>query len=57
MLLELRLAGEAEYGVRLRVHRYGLAVPPRAHLGAVVVRSVVVVAARDDLAGRGRHRE
>lgn len=45
-----RHAGEAEYGVHLRVHRYGFAVPARAHLGAVVVRSVMVVAARDDLA-------
>ena len=45
-----RHAGEAEYGVHLRMHRYGLAVPARAYLGAVVVRPVVVVAARDDLA-------
>jgi len=36
--------------MHLRVHRYGLAVPARAHFRAVVVRSVVVVAARDDLA-------
>jgi hypothetical protein len=36
--------------VRLRVHRYGLAVPPRTHLGAIVVLTVVVVAALDDLA-------
>jgi hypothetical protein len=41
-----RHAGEAEYGM----HRYGLAVPARAHLGAIAVREVVVVAARDDLA-------
>ena len=45
-----RHAGEVEYSVHLRVHRYGLAVPARAHLGAVVVRPVVVVAARDNLA-------
>jgi hypothetical protein len=45
-----RHAGEAENRVHLRVHRYGLAVPARAHFGAVVVRSVVVVAARDYLA-------
>ena len=32
------------------MYRYGLAVPARAHLGAVVVQPVVVVAARDDLA-------
>ena len=43
-------AGEAEDGVHLRVHGHGLAVPARAHLRAVVVRSVVVVAARNDLA-------
>ena len=36
--------------MHLRVHGYGLAVPARAHLRAIVVRSVVVVAARDDLA-------
>ena len=35
--------------MHLRVHGHGLAVPARAHLRAVVVRSVVVVAARDDL--------
>ena len=36
--------------MHLRVHGHGLAVPARAHLRAVVVRSVVVVAARNDLA-------
>ena len=36
--------------MHLRVHRYGLAVPVRAHLGAVVARPVVIVAARTDLA-------
>ena len=45
-----RHAGEAEDRVHLRVHRHWLAVPARAHLRAVVVRAVVVVAARDDLA-------
>ena len=45
-----RHAREAEDRVHLRVHRYGLAVPARAHLRAVVVRAVVVVAARDDFA-------
>ena len=50
-----RHAGEAEYGVHLRVHRHGLAVPARAHLAAVVVGSVVVVAARDDFAAFDEH--
>lgn len=36
--------------MHLRVHRYGLAMPARAHFRAIVVRSVVVVAARDDFA-------
>ncbi len=36
--------------MHLCVHRYGLTMSSRAHLRAVVVRSVVVVAARDDFA-------
>ena len=36
--------------MHLRVHRYGLALPVRARLGAVVARLVVVVAALNDLA-------
>ena len=36
--------------MHLGVHRHGLAVPARAHVRAVVVRSVVVVPAGDDLA-------
>jgi hypothetical protein len=36
--------------VHLRVHRYGLAMSARAHLRAVVMRSMVVVAARDHFA-------
>ena len=39
-----RHARETEDRVHLRVHRHGLAVPARAHFGAIVVRSVVVVA-------------
>ena len=45
-----RHAGKVEYGVHLRVHRYGLALPVRARLEAVVARLVVVVAAQNDLA-------
>jgi len=45
-----RHGGEVEDGVHLCVRQYGHAVPARAHVGAVVVWSVVVVAARDDLA-------
>ena len=44
-----RHTSEAEYSVHLRMHRYGLGIFPRLHLGTVVVQSVVV-AARDDLA-------
>jgi hypothetical protein len=36
--------------VHLRVHRYGLAMSARAHFRAVVMRSMVVVAARDHFA-------
>ena len=49
-------ARETVYRVHLRVHRHWLAVPARAHLCTVVVRSVVVVAARDDLAAFDEHR-
>jgi len=45
-----RHTGEAEDRMHLRVHRYGLAMSARAHLRAVVMRAVVVVAARDHFA-------
>jgi len=45
-----RHTGETENRVHLRVHRYGLAMSARAYLCAVVMWSMVIVAARDHFA-------